>query len=95
MSNSVLLTKYHTLENKRQQLFADLAKKTIEELKYKQTPNMWSILQATHHVMNAEKLAVEYMGKKIKGINTSPKTGLKTNIRFFLLQISLISSLKF
>lgn len=93
--DSLLLTKYNALENKRQQLFAELSKKSSDELNYVPNPSSWSIIQAVHHVMNAERLSVEYMSKKIKGINSSPKTGLNAKLRFFLLKTLLQSSIKF
>lgn len=93
--SSALLTKYNSLEKERQLLFTELNKKSAEELNFKPHPSSWSIIQAVHHVMNAEKLAVDYMSKKIKGINSSPKTGLSAKLRFFLLKLALQTSIKF
>jgi hypothetical protein len=92
---SQLLTKFKALENSRQQLQSQLSKKNSEELYYKSSPESWSMIQATLHMMTTEKLAIDYISKKVKGINTSPKTGLKASFSFFLLKISLKSSLKF
>jgi hypothetical protein len=93
--NQQLLYKFQELESKRMQLQTRLETKPKEELYFKINPESWSIIQVLHHVMMAEKLAVDYMSKKINGINTSPKTNFKTSIRFFLLMIALKSPLKF
>jgi len=55
----------------------------------------WSALQVLHHVMTAETVTLDYIGKKMKAGADLPRAGLVSRLRLLVLRVVLASPLRF
>ncbi|GHM99787.1 hypothetical protein WSM22_12770 [Cytophagales bacterium WSM2-2] len=60
-----------------------------------QFPGKWSINQIIAHLIAAEHLSIQYLKKKILGIEQASETGLYEELKMLLLQISQRLPFKF
>jgi uncharacterized damage-inducible protein DinB len=93
--NHTLQTIFSQLEEQRQQLLNDLRILTPEE--FNQHPEgKWSINQILAHIVAAERLSLQYLKKKILGVNEVGDTGLWEEAKMVALRLSQrIPGLKF
>ena len=82
------------LEKDRDSLFAEVEKLTAEQFQ-KSVDGKWSVQQIITHVWTAEKLSLQYMQKKVKGIDSAENTGIAEEFKMILLIISQRLPFKF
>lgn len=86
MSNTI--TKYFdTLQSLRNEIEADFDKLTEEQLNFKSSEKSWSLLQVIEHLALAEMGSINYINKKILGLNQLKKESFSSKMRFQLLKI--------
>lgn len=61
----------------------------------KHPPEKWSIAQVISHLIASEQLSVGYLNKKMLGIQTAEKSGLKEDLKMLLLIVSQRLPFKF
>jgi len=92
--NAKLEELFNDLELQRtnlQHLVRDLSD---EELN-KHLAGKWSVAQILSHLIASEQLSVNYLNKKILGIQTAKKSGVKEDLKMLVLIISQRLPLKF
>jgi len=85
--NSRLQSLFDSIENQRQSLVSSLKNLPSEKLN-KHAPNKWSINQIIAHLISAEQLSVNYINKKMLGIDQTTDTGFYEELKMLMLQIS-------
>jgi uncharacterized damage-inducible protein DinB len=85
---------YENIENQRQSLLLPLRKVPHERLNH-QPDGKWSINQIIAHLISAENLSLQYLNKKILGVQEAKDTGLLEEAKMLLLSISQRMPLKF
>jgi len=74
-------------------MIADLSD---EQINKKPSPGKWSINQIISHLIIAERLSVNYIQKKIQGVDKVKNSGLVEEIKMLVLKISQrIDGIKF
>lgn len=92
--NARLELLYTLLETDRIKLQEQVNQLSIDQLNY--APHgKWSINQILAHVMTAEKLSLQYMNKKILGINETENSGVIEELKMLALKISQRLPFKF
>ncbi|MEQ8423734.1 MAG: hypothetical protein RIA63_03425 [Cyclobacteriaceae bacterium] len=92
--NSKLQTLFEDLERQRLQLLNEV-KQQPEKFDLKPDKKKWSIREILAHLVTAEKLTVQYMAKKIQGIDQAGDSGPLEEIKMIILKISQRLPLKF
>ncbi len=92
--NSRLAQLFNRLEEDRNSLVEQVEKLTLEQ--YHQSLNgKWSIQQILSHLMISERLSLQYMTKKVQGIDHAGNTGLKEELKMIGLKLSQRLPFKF
>jgi uncharacterized damage-inducible protein DinB len=92
--NTSLLKQFDKLEKQRDNLLSLIASLSSEELNA-HPEGKWSVAQILSHLIASEHLSVNYLNKKILGINDAPNTGLTEELKMITLIISQRLPLKF
>jgi uncharacterized damage-inducible protein DinB len=92
--NTSLLKQFDKLEIQRDNLLSLIAPLSNEELNAHPV-SKWSVAQILSHLIASERLSVNYLNKKILGINDAPNTGLTEELKMITLIISQRLPLKF
>jgi uncharacterized damage-inducible protein DinB len=92
--NRALLQLFEKLEVQRTSLLSEI-KQLSPEILNKHLPGKWSISQILAHLITAEQLSINYLNKKMQGIQTVENTGLWEEIKTLTLKISQRLPLKF
>ena len=85
---------YHEIETQRKQLLLSLRPLSHERLN-SHPEGKWSINQIIAHLITAERLSVNYLNKKMQGINEAKDSGLVEELKMILLIVSQRLPLKF
>lgn len=85
---------YIKIENQREQLLQSL-RLLSDEKRNAHPPGKWSINQIIAHLITAENLSIQYLNKKIVGINEAKSSGLVEELKMLILIISQRLPLKF
>ncbi len=85
---------YNKIETQRKVLLLSLHKLSNEELNA-HPPTKWSINQIIAHLITAENLSLQYLNKKILGIDEAKDSGLVEELKMILLIVSQRLPLKF
>jgi uncharacterized damage-inducible protein DinB len=78
---------FDRIEQDKSKMLQSLAQYSHKALNRKKTPESWTALQNIVHLMDAEKMALQYMQKKLQFQPNPPKTGLKHSFQYLLLRI--------
>lgn len=92
--NTQLQQLFNSLEAQRQQLL-DRAKNTTDSFNRSPGNNKWSVHQILAHLVGAEKLSVQYLTKKIQGIDEAEDSGWVESLKMIVLKASQRLPLKF
>ncbi|GAB1445735.1 hypothetical protein MASR2M41_14560 [Flammeovirgaceae bacterium] len=92
--NTLLNQLFTSIEAHRHQLL-DRAKKAPDRFNTNPGNNKWSIHQILAHLVSAEKLSVQYLRKKIQGIDLAEDSGWVESVKMVVLKISQRLPLKF
>lgn len=93
--NKSLKHQFDTIEAQREALIKRIANLSEESFNHQPEPGKWSIHQILAHLITGEKMTVQYIQKKIQGIDTSGNTGVLEEIKMAVLKISQRLPLKF
>ena len=94
--NPVLNKLYTKIENQRSDLLLGVRQLTQEQLIRNAAPGKWSIAEILSHIITAELISVQYIQKKLLGIQTLPDSGFFAELKISLLWISQrVPGLKF
>jgi len=85
--NQQLHKLYHKIELQRNQLLQSLQTLPGEKLNY-HLSGKWSINQIIAHLITAENLSIQYLNKKILGINEVKDSGFVEELKMVLLVAS-------
>jgi uncharacterized damage-inducible protein DinB len=92
--NTQLALLFNTLEKQRAELIS-LIQGISPETINKHPEGKWSITQIISHLIASEQLSVNYLNKKILGIDAAPKTGMIEELKMIVLKISQRLPFKF
>jgi DNA anti-recombination protein RmuC len=81
--NSALQSLFNSLEQQRQSLMEEVKSQTPQQLNNRKN-DKWSISQIVGHLVQAERMSVEYMTKKINAIKEVGNTGLWGEIKLLV-----------
>lgn len=84
---------FDELTEKRAQLFSELDKFQPEQLEYKSSPEMWSMLQVVNHLLISEQHIYQYLCKKNQAKTLDP-AGVAAAARSLVLNAFLKSPLR-
>ncbi len=76
------------LETQREKIIESVRNLTEEQLNSPLAPGKWSASQILSHLIAAERLSLQYLQKKIQGINEAVDSGLWEEVKINLLKIS-------
>jgi len=94
--NAKLQQLFDKIEDQKQDLFEMISNLSAEQINEKPLSGKWSISEIISHLITAEKLSVNYIQKKIQGVNTVKNSGLFEELKMLVLKISQrIEGLKF
>lgn len=94
--NKKLKHRYNQIENQRLKIFEQIAMLSPEHLNRKPSAGKWSISEIISHLIIAEQLSVNYIKKKIQGIEAVEDSGLWESFKVMVLTIFLrMDGLKF
>jgi uncharacterized damage-inducible protein DinB len=85
--NKQLSTLFLELENQRTLLINSLREVEREKLNLSKN-GKWSVSQILNHIVSAERLSIDYLQKKIQGINEAGHSGIKEELKMLLLIVS-------
>lgn len=92
--NTQLDKLFNSLETQRHQLLR-LANGAADRFNDSPSNNKWSLHQILAHLVAAEKLSIQYLGKKIQGIDSAEDSGIAENLKMIVLKASQRLPLKF
>lgn len=92
--NSKLELLFQTLEKQRSNVLNELKSTSAETLNHSRN-NKWSISQVVGHMVQAERMSVAYMSKKINAIKEVDDTGLWGEMKLWVFIISQRVPLKY
>lgn len=90
-----LLNLYTKLEQQRRSLLMSLNSHDHEKLSQSPAPNRWSVIQILVHLLTSERLALQYMKKKVQAIESLPDSGWKESLKMIAFRISQRLPLRF
>lgn len=94
LMNSRLQSLFDSIEAQRHSLLSSVKDLPSEKLN-DHALNKWSINEIISHLIAAEKLSLQYISKKMLGLEQSTDTGVYEELKMVLLQISQRLPLKF
>lgn len=83
------------LEHQLDQLLDMVKPLNSQQQNYKPDPATWSILQVFRHMMQSEGQINKYLRKKIQGVNATPKAGILSALRSFVLNAAMRLPLRY
>ncbi|MBX2965070.1 MAG: DinB family protein [Cyclobacteriaceae bacterium] len=86
--NSTFTPIFNQLEKQRTEILQSVRLLTPEEFNRPPQPGKWSVSEVLTHLITAEKLSLDYMKKKVKGIARVKNSGLMESLRLWLLIVS-------
>lgn len=86
---------FNSLENQRDNIFAELDLLTNEQRQFSPGPGKWNCLQILLHLKTAEKFSVIYMKKKTSSGGELPSAGFMSWLRLLALKIAFRIPYKF
>jgi uncharacterized damage-inducible protein DinB len=86
--NPLLRQLFNKIENQRKQVLTLVSSLSNEQLLASPAPGKWSVSQIISHLIMTERLSVNYMKKKIQGIEQTADSGLLEESKMVLLKIS-------
>lgn len=86
---------FNKIEEQRKKLLDEVAKLSHDQQNFKPAPGAWSILQVINHLVYAETNTVKYMQKKLQGISSVEKAGVKARVRSLILSVALQMPVKY
>lgn len=86
---------FKSIEEQRKNMLNEIARLSHAQQNFKPSPEAWSILQVVNHLLFSETNVVKYMQKKMQGIATVEKAGVRAKARSIMLNTFLKSPLKF
>lgn len=87
---------FDALESQKSQTLDALKGLSGEQLNRRRQPGTWSIAEILSHIITSERLSVQYLQKKIQGIDQVRNSGSWENIKMGVLTLSLrLPGLKF
>lgn len=92
--NPRLQSIFDSIETQRLSLLSSLKNLPSEKLNH-HLPNKWSINQIVAHLIAAEQLSLQYISKKMLGIEQAVDTGVYEELKMILLQASQRLPIKF
>jgi hypothetical protein len=92
--NSKLEVLFQSLEQQRSNLLTELKSTSADGLNHSRN-DKWSISQIVGHLVQAERMSVGYMGKKINAIQEVDDTGLWGEIKLWVFIVSQRAPLKY
>ena len=92
--NSKLEHLYNSLESERAVLLDQLKNLSTEQLHYA-PEGKWSVSQILAHIITGEKLSVQYLNKKILGIDEIKNSGIVEELKMVILKLSQRLPFKF
>lgn len=92
--NTNLQKLFDSLESQRNTLLNEIKLLSPDKLN-KHVPDKWSTGQVLAHIITAEQLSINYLKKKIQGINETKDTGILGEVKMWVLIISQRLPLKF
>lgn len=92
--NSRLQSLFDSIETQRYSLLSELKSIPAERLNHHH-PGKWSTNQIISHLISAEQLSVQYIRKKILGIEQASDTGISEELKMILLKVSQRLPFKF
>jgi len=92
--NPLLQYLYNKIETQRAAVLLSLRDLSDEQLN-EHPPGKWSVNQILAHLITAEKLSIQYLNKKILGINQAKDSGFVEELKMLLLVVSQRLPLKF
>ncbi|HEY5824757.1 MAG TPA: DinB family protein [Cyclobacteriaceae bacterium] len=94
--NNKLQNLFDKIEDQKQDVFEMIAELSNEQINVNPSPGKWSISQIISHLIVAERLSVNYIQKKIRGVDTVKNSGPVEELKMLVLKISQrIDGLKF
>lgn len=85
---------FNSLETQRHQLL-HLANGIADRFNDSPGNNKWSLQQILAHLVASEKLSVQYLEKKMQGINDAEDSGITEDLKMIVLKASQRLPLKF
>jgi hypothetical protein len=85
--NGKLQTAFAALESQRLELMSRLKGLTPDDLTWS-PPGKWSIIHIVSHMMTGERMALEYVRKKILGVESVGDSGLYERFKVIALVVS-------
>jgi hypothetical protein len=85
--NAHLLQLFDELEKQRQQLLSEV-KSASPDTWHRAPAGKWSVLQILAHLLQAERLSLQYMRKKALGIEQATDAGWWEDVKMLALKIS-------
>jgi len=79
---------FREIERQRQTVLTSLRHLSNEQLNRVASPGTWSIAEIVSHLITAERMSVQYMQKKIHGLEQVSDTGIWEEAKSLLLIIS-------
>jgi uncharacterized damage-inducible protein DinB len=92
--NPKLQKLFDQLEVDRIELLSHVEKLTMEEFQ-KSVNGKWSIQQILSHLIIAERLSLQYLNKKVHGINEANNTGVLEELKMIALKLTQRLPFKF
>ena len=83
-----LQTLYDKIENQRKDILGILNHLTSEQLRQRPMPGKWSLAEIVSHIITAERMSVQYILKKVQGIQAAANSGLWAEVKINLLKVS-------
>lgn len=92
--NKSILTYFAQLEQQKNNLLNELSSLSVEKLN-SAPAGKWSITQIVAHLITVERLSIQYMQKKIQGIEQAGDAGIVEELKLIVLIISQRLPLRF
>ena len=90
-----LSSKLSKLSDKTEKLMNQLDGENLEILQKKPDENSWSVIQILNHLMVSESSSLNYVKKKILGIDTVGKVGVSARARMLAMNLAFNGKRKF
>lgn len=83
-----LETAISIIEKQRAELMEMIAQLSMEDINRSPRHNKWSISQIISHLIVAERLSINYLKKKIQGVDQAGDSGIAEELKMVILKIS-------
>jgi hypothetical protein len=93
--HTLLAHKFEFLENRTEDFLNDLSPYDLQILQKQPTGNTWSAIQIVNHLILSETGTVNYLNKKILGIDSVREANLLDKGKMILFRIYMLGWIKF